>query len=202
MVTWTLQSRHAVFPVPNVSGLTNTSRYTVISSGRQTGRGRSDVLTSEWTQRSAVGEDLRFFADVRDFHFGCVGDLGTIPNSILTSTVNRNKSVLDKSMSSHMCTIHHCILGIQQMRNRQSTNLHLYHSPFLEFSKKERVIYQTYQIYKFLVLEFKTKGRKSKESTYQILSSILVCTPGANCWLPNSQGHWLMGIQSPLSFRA
>lgn len=131
MVTWTLQSRHAVFPVPNVSGLTNTSRYTVISSGRQTGRGRSDVLTSEWTQRSAVGEDLRFFADVRDFHFGCVGDLGTIPNSVLTSTVNRNKSVLDKSMSSHMCTIHHCILGIQQMRNCQST---IYKSTFIPFS--------------------------------------------------------------------
>lgn len=131
MVTWTLQSRHAVFPVPNVSGLTNTSRYTVISSGRQTGRGRSDVLTSEWTQRSAVGEDLRFFADVRDFHFGCVGDLGTIPNSVLTSTVNRNKSVLDKSMSSHMCTIHHCILGIQRMRNCQST---IHKSTFIPFS--------------------------------------------------------------------
>lgn len=131
MVTWTLQSRHAVFPVPNVSGLTNTSRYTVISSGRQTGRGRSDVLTSEWTQRSAVGEDLHFFADVRDFHFGCVGDLGTIPNSVLTSTVNRNKSVLDKSMSSHMYTIHHCILGIQRMRNCQST---IHKSTFIPFS--------------------------------------------------------------------
>lgn len=90
MVTWTLQSRHAIFPVPNVSGLTDTPRDTVVTSGRQTGRGRSDILAGEWTQRGAVGEDLPLPADVGDFHFGCVGDLGTIPHSILTSTVKKN----------------------------------------------------------------------------------------------------------------
>lgn len=148
MVTRTLQSWHAVFPVPYVSGLTDTPRDTVVTGGRQTGWGRSHVLTGERTQRGAVGEDLRLLADVGDFHFGCVGDLGTIPNSILTSTVNkwrsfglkddfhtctfpnsilistvnRNKLVLVKSMSSHMHTIWHYILGILKMRDCQSTN--------------------------------------------------------------------------------
>lgn len=89
MVTRTLQSWHAVFPVPYVSGLTDTPRDTVVTGGGQTGWGRSHVLTGERTQRGAVGEDLRLLADVGDFHFGCVGDLGTIPNSILTSTVNK-----------------------------------------------------------------------------------------------------------------
>lgn len=89
MVTRTLQSWHAVFPVPYVSGLTDTPRDTVVTGGRQTGWGRSHVLTGERTQRGAVGEDLRLLADVGDFHFGCVRDLGTIPNSVLTSTVNK-----------------------------------------------------------------------------------------------------------------
>lgn len=89
MVTRTLQSWHAVFPVPYVSGLTDTPRDTVVTGGGQTGWGSSHVLTGERTQRGAVGEDLCLLADVGDFHFGCVGDLGTIPNSVLTSTVNK-----------------------------------------------------------------------------------------------------------------
>lgn len=102
MVTWTLQSRHAIFPVPNVSGLTDTPRDTVVTGGRQTGRGRSDVLAGEWTQRGAVGEDLPLPADVGDFHFGCVGDLGTIPHSILTSTVKKKKSFGLKDVPQHL----------------------------------------------------------------------------------------------------
>lgn len=81
----------------------------------------------------------------------------------------------------------------------QIYNVHLYHSTFLEFSKQERVNLPDLPDLQISSIGIQTKGR---ESTYQILSSILVCTPGAYCWLPNSQGHWLMGIQSPLSFRA
>lgn len=97
-----------------------------------------------------------------------------------------------------MHTIRHYILWILKMRDCQSTTykstmgiLYFWNS----VDKKEF----TFQTYKFPVSEFKQRGGGS---TYQILSSILVCTPGAYCWLPNSQGHWLMGIQSPLSFRA
>lgn len=52
-------------------------------------RGSFYVFIGEWIQRGVVGEDFRFFVDVGDFYFGCVGDFGIILNSVFISIVNK-----------------------------------------------------------------------------------------------------------------